>query len=57
MFALKFKTFDLMSNVLRYTFILIAAVLLLFLGIKGFAAVIVLYVLVSVANSYFLKGK
>lgn len=51
MFALKFKSFKLQGNELRYGFILCSAALLATLGWLGFAAVIVLYIFMSVMNN------
>ena len=52
MFALKFKTYGLQGNILRYSFILCSLVLLGSLGwAAGFCAIIVLYVLTSVMNN------
>lgn len=50
MFALKFKHFGWKGNEIRYSFIAISAVLLALLGVGGFSAVIVLYVILSVAT-------
>lgn len=47
MFALKFKNFGWHGNVLRYSFILAAFLLLIFFGWVAFAYIIVLYVLLS----------
>lgn len=55
MFALKFKTFKWKGNELRYSFILLSLALLLVLGFAGFSAVIVLYVLTSVASNLWSK--
>lgn len=51
MFALKFKTFAVRPNLLRYGFILFSAIMLLLLGIGGFPAIIVAYVIVSVIHN------
>ena len=51
MFALKFKTYGLAGNKLRYGFILLSAALLIWLGWTGFSAVIVCYVLLSIVNN------
>lgn len=48
MFALKFKTYGWRGNEIRYSFIAVSALLLALLGLGGFSAVIVLYVIVSV---------
>lgn len=50
MFALKFKHFGWKGNEIRYSFIAVSAVLLALLGVGGFSAVIVLYVILSVAT-------
>ena len=55
MFALKFKTFKWKANELRYSFILLSLALLLILGFAGFSAVIVLYVLTSIASNFLNK--
>ncbi len=51
MFALKFKNFSIKNNVIRYGFILMSILLLIILGWAGFSAIIVLYVLTSIANN------
>lgn len=56
MFALKFKTFALRPNLLRYGFILFSAVMLLLLGIGGFPVVILAYVLISMANNAWVRS-
>lgn len=53
MFALKFKSYGWQGNELRYGFIAASILLLAVLGLKGFAAVIVLYVLTSIANNLY----
>lgn len=57
MFALKFKTFGWQDNVLRYSFLLVAGVLLCFLGLKGIAAAIVVYIGVSILANRCEKKK
>jgi CDP-diacylglycerol--serine O-phosphatidyltransferase len=53
MFALKFKTYAIGQNKLRYGFILASAALLLLAGWTGFAFVILLYIATSlVANAF-----
>ena len=51
MFALKFKTYGLQGNILRYSFILCSLILLCGLGWVGFSAIIVLYVFTSIMNN------
>ena len=53
MFALKFKSYGLKGNELRYGFILVSILLLILLGITAFSAIIILYVLTSVALDFF----
>lgn len=48
MFALKFKHYGWQGNQIRYTFILVSALLLALLGWGGFSAIVVLYVILSV---------
>lgn len=50
MFALKFKTYGWKGNEVRYSFLLASLALLALLGWAGFSAIIVLYVIVSVAT-------
>ena len=49
MLALKFKTYGWQGNALRYSFILLSALILIWLGWTGFWLVIVAYVLLSLA--------
>lgn len=55
MFALKFKHFSWKGNSLRYTFILVALLVLFVLGPKGFAPIVVLYVLTSIVAARMQK--
>ena len=48
MFALKFKNLSFQSNKIRYIFLLVSVLLLVFWGITGLAAVILWYILLSV---------
>lgn len=57
MFALKFKTYGFKGNELRYSFIVFSLILLAALGITGFSAIIVLYILTSIANNLFNESK
>lgn len=57
MFALKFKSYGIKDNELRYSFIFVSVILLALLGITGFSAIIVLYVLTSVAYNLFTENK
>lgn len=51
MFALKFKHFGWRDNALRYSFIIVSALLLAGLGWTAFSLIIVLYVLVSIITN------
>lgn len=53
MFALKFKHYGVKGNELRYGFVLFSILLLAILGWVGFSAIIVLYILTSIANNAF----
>ena len=53
MFALKFKHYGVKGNELRYGFVLFSILLLAILGWVGFSAIIVLYILTSIANNVF----
>jgi len=55
MFSLKFSSFAIKENSIRYLFVLLAAVLLLLYGLPGLACVIVLYILVSLLNNWLVK--
>lgn len=55
MLALKFKNYGWKDNKLRYGFILLSALILLWLGWTGFWLVIVAYALVSLVNNLFKR--
>lgn len=57
MFALKFKTFALRPNAFRYAFVLFSLIVLIVLGIGGFSAIIVAYVLCSIVQDLCCKPK
>lgn len=57
MFALKFKTFAVRPNALRYGFILFSLIVLCIMGAGGFSAIIVAYVLCSLVQNFFSKTK
>lgn len=56
MFALKFKHFGWHGNALRYSFALASVALLCVLGLAGFSAVIVLYIVCSLVNNAIAKA-
>lgn len=51
MFALKFKSYGLKGNGLKYGFILVSAILLAILGWTGFSLIIILYIVLSILNN------
>ncbi len=53
MFALKFKSYGWKGNELRFSFIIISALLLVILKWGGFSLIIVLYILTSILNNMF----
>lgn len=55
MFSLKFKNLSWKKNKISYIFLIISIPLLLFLGISGFAAVILWYIILSVITSRYSK--
>lgn len=52
MFSLKFKTYDYKSNEIRYIFLIASAVLIFTLGYTGMAAVILLYIILSIIQIF-----
>lgn len=57
MFALKFKSFKLADNKLRYGFILVSLLLIIFLTKYSVVAIIVLYIVLSILRWAFLREK
>lgn len=55
MFSLKFKSLSWEKNKISYIFLIVSIPLLLFLGISGFAAVILWYIILSVITSRYSK--
>ncbi len=55
MFALKFKSFGLSGNLLKYGFIVLSAALLLWLGWTGFSLVVVCYIAISIVANLLEK--
>ena len=52
MFSLKFKDFSIKKNLLRYSFLLLSLAIILITGFPGIAVCIILYVIISVFNSF-----
>jgi CDP-diacylglycerol--serine O-phosphatidyltransferase len=55
LFALKFKNFKWKGNEIRFIFLLVSLLMLVFLKFVGIPLIIVFYVLLSVANNLFGK--
>ena len=55
MFALKFKHWGWKGNELRYTFLVVSALLLIFFQLYGFAIIIALYVIMNII--IYIKNK
>jgi CDP-diacylglycerol--serine O-phosphatidyltransferase len=55
MFSLKFSTYDFRKNFLRYLFLALAALILICYGLPGLAPIILMYILISLANNFFVK--
>ncbi len=51
MFSLKFETYGLKNNGLRYFMLLVSLIILILTGIPGIAPVILLYVILSIGNN------
>lgn len=56
MFALKFKDFGWRGNELRYSFMLVSLLLIIFLTTYSILAIIVLYIVVSTLRWLFVRG-
>jgi CDP-diacylglycerol--serine O-phosphatidyltransferase len=52
MFSLKFTTYDIRNNYIRYIFLLLSIVLLVFLKWPGLTPVIILYIILSIINNW-----
>jgi CDP-diacylglycerol--serine O-phosphatidyltransferase len=55
MFSLKFSSFGIRNNLMRYLFLLLAAVLIVLFGLPALAPVIVVYVIMSMINTRIVK--
>ncbi len=55
MFSLKFSSYKIKPNLLRYLFLLLSVILLAVFKLPGLAPVIVLYILLSLLNNRFVK--
>jgi CDP-diacylglycerol--serine O-phosphatidyltransferase len=55
MFSLKFKKLSFRDNGIRYLFIVISAVIIILFGLPGLAPVIILYILLSLFNNWFIR--
>jgi len=57
LFALKFKSFGWSENRVRYSFLIVSALLLFTLGFLSVPMIIGLYILFSIVNNIFLKPR
>ncbi len=55
LFALKFKSFKIKNNIIRYSFLLIAATLIVLFHIDAFPLVILTYILISLATQFLIR--
>ena len=55
MFSLKFAGTSFKGNSIRYIFLILSALIIIFYGISGLAPVIALYILMSLVNNWFVK--
>ena len=55
MFSLKFKNFDIKENLVRYIFLAIAVLFIVFLKLNSIPVIILVYILVSGISSVFVK--
>ncbi len=55
MFSLKFKNLSVRDNSIRYLFLILSAVIFILSGLRGLAPVIILYILLSLINNWFLR--
>ena len=50
MFSLKFETYKLRGNMIRYSFLFLSVILLIFTGIPGLSIVVLIYILLALVN-------
>jgi len=55
LFALKFKNFDWADNQVKYIFLIVSVILLIMLKFVAIPVIIFLYILLSVAQNFFVK--
>jgi CDP-diacylglycerol--serine O-phosphatidyltransferase len=55
MFSFKFSSFGIRQNLMRYLLLVFAVLLIVIYGFSGFAPIIVLYVILSLINNWFVK--
>lgn len=55
MFSLKFSSFSLKKNSIRFVFLLISAILLILFHLPALAPIIVIYIFLSILNNNFVK--
>jgi CDP-diacylglycerol---serine O-phosphatidyltransferase len=55
MFSLKFSSFGIRKNLMRYLFLVVAVILIAATGLPGLAPVIAAYIIMSLINNWFVK--
>lgn len=55
MFSLKFSSFGIRGNIMRYIFLILAVLIFIVYGLQGLAFIIITYVILSLVDSLFLK--
>jgi CDP-diacylglycerol---serine O-phosphatidyltransferase len=55
MFSLKFSSYGIQKNLIRYLYLLLAVLTIVFFGLGGLAAAIVLYIIMSLLNNWFVR--
>ena len=57
MFSLKFVNISVKDNSVRYLFVILSAIIIVLVGVQGLAPVIILYILLSLINNWFIRMK
>ena len=50
MFSLKFETYKLKGNIIRYSFLILSIIILIFTGIPGLSIVVLIYIMLALVN-------
>lgn len=51
MFSLKFKTFSFRENIIRYSFLLLSVILLVFIGLPALSMIVLMYIIFSILDN------